>query len=211
MDKHWDDLMDLSECIFRKLVHFDKDGIDADFLCTGKKIRDCKNVDKFRDELAQQTPKRQKVSEVPIGVADVLTNHFNNYRNRLDRSIALGGNLPAPKGVTLLVLTNGLWVRNDDQNDYVEKAIIGFVKELEKDRRGTVRKRGFSIQFVQFGDDSDAAALFQKLDDEIVSQSGEDIVDCEPWNGIFHKIILGSIIKMFDELSHTGPRLLRAE
>ncbi len=102
-----------------------------------------------------------------------MTNHFNNYRNRLDRSIAPGGSLPTPKGVTFLVLTNGLWVRSDDQNTDVEKAIIGFVKELEKDRRGTVWKRGFSIQFVQFGDDPDAAALFQKLDDEIVSQSGE--------------------------------------
>ena len=34
-----------------------------------------------------------------------------------------------------------------------------------------------------------------------------DVVDYEPWNGIFHKIILGSVIKTFDELSSPTERI----
>ena len=218
MSQHWDNLIVLAECIFRKLVDFDKDGIDLDFLCTTKTINACKSCDIFMSEIHKQAPHEQKVAEVPIGVAKALGTRFDDYRNRLDRSILPMTKYPPPKEVTLLVFTNGLWLLDNGQKDHVETAIIGFVKELSKDRRGTIRTRGFSIQFIQFGDDEKAKRLLVELDDGIEAKCGEyvappilfsteqlthhrrDIVDYEPWNGRFYKIILGSIMKAFDDL-----------
>ena len=175
MEAHWNNLMDLSECIFRKLIDFDKDGLDADFLCAGPSIRGCREVEDFISALRKQVPKSQGVSlvpEVPIGVAAALGAHFTDYRTRLDRSIA-GYGLRPPKDVTVIILTNGLWVDNDDQKVEVENAIIGFVEELKRSRRGHFSNRGFSIQLVQFGDDPRVTEAFKKLDDGIVHGSGE--------------------------------------
>lgn len=81
------------------------------------------------------------------------------------------------RGLTILVLTDGLWAANDD--DDVDEYLANFIK-TNKATRGwdgnslddQIRRRPIGIQFIRFGHQPEAIRRLQRLDDELKDRVG---------------------------------------
>lgn len=100
-----------------------------------------------------------------------------------------------------IVITDG--EATDSGDDRLKPVIVKLMKMLDK-RNAPLNQLG--IQFVQVGDDENARAFLEKLDDQISGARTRDIVDTFPYDklngdiGADHlvKMLLGSISKRID-------------
>ncbi|BGP24844.1 hypothetical protein Rt10032_c09g3794 [Rhodotorula toruloides] len=101
------------------------------------------------------------------------------------------------KPLLLLVLTDG---RADD-TDLVRDVIVEMAQRLDEVRAPPFQ---LGIQFIQIGDDPDARAFLQELDDDLKPQLGvRDMVDTTPYEGhitpeFLLKAALGAVVKSID-------------
>jgi hypothetical protein len=102
------------------------------------------------------------------------------------------------KPISILVITDG--VPTDDP----KSVIVEFARRLDEKN---VPLRQLGIQFVQIGDDLDAADALKELDEELGPENGvRDMVDTTPFNlaepslraDIIVKIVLGSLNSTLD-------------
>ncbi|KAF8480082.1 hypothetical protein DFH94DRAFT_740179 [Russula ochroleuca] len=107
---------------------------------------------------------------------------------------------PHRKPISILVITDG--VPTDDP----KSVIIEFARRLDEKN---VPLRQLGIQFVQIGDDPDAAYALKELDDQLGPENGvRDMVDTTPFNlaepslraDIIVKIVLGSLNSTLDNV-----------
>lgn len=75
------------------------------------------------------------------------------------------------KCITLLILTDGLWL-GSVREDVVEKKIAEFVKALNAHKTRAHEPRRFSIEFIRFGDDPNAVERLKRLDDSMEDMFG---------------------------------------
>ncbi|KAG6356312.1 hypothetical protein INS49_015699 [Diaporthe citri] len=113
------------------------------------------------------------------------------------------------RGLTILVLTDGLWAANDDT--HVDEYLANFIK-TNNETRGwdgnspdvQTRRRPIGIQFVRFGHHPEAIRRLQRLDDELMhrvelfDKEIPDMVDTENADGDFYKMFLGSMLEDMD-------------
>jgi len=174
MQEFWDETKFLLETLVMKCKGIDKNGMDLMFTAGNVMVENSDNVNKFSEAMENEyaIPRKHRKTNM----SSVLGCIFRDYLNELD-------NLKEPKGkkkqglfrskskekrvkdVTLLVLTDGIWAGNP-RRDEVDNTIINFVKELQR-RTGSVNPRGFSISFIQLGEDPNATAHLQHLDDDL--------------------------------------------
>jgi hypothetical protein len=174
MKEYWDETQFLLETLVMKCKGIDKDGMDLLFTAGHVIVENSDNVTRFSE--AMENENAMPIRDRRTNMSWVLDNIFTDYLNELD-------NLKEPKGkkkqgifrlktkekrvkdVTLLVLTDGIWAGNT-MRDEVDNTIIRFVKQLQA-RTGSVNPRGFSISFIQLGEDHNATVHLQHLDDDL--------------------------------------------
>ena len=177
MKEFWDETQFLLETLVMKCKGIDKNGMDLMFTTGNVMVENSDNVTRFSEAMENENAMPRK--DRRTNMSSVLGSIFMDYLNELD-------DLKEPKGkrkpglfrlkskekrvkdVTLLVLTDGIWAGNPryPHKDEVDNAIVSFVKELQR-RTGSVKPRGFSISFIQLGEDPNATAHLQHLDDDL--------------------------------------------
>ncbi|KIO29428.1 hypothetical protein M407DRAFT_242643 [Tulasnella calospora MUT 4182] len=182
----------------KELVHLAKDwdsnGIDIYFLnsaSTGLGI-------KTQEEVVELFTRVSPEGWTPTGVTlrSLITPYIES----------LPSNPRAPDAVVVkprnyIVITDG--EATDSGDDRLKPVIVKLMKMLDK-RNAPLNQLG--IQFVQVGDDENARAFLEKLDDQISGARTRDIVDTFPYDklngdiGADHlvKMLLGSISKRID-------------
>lgn len=178
MDSHWFEVQFLLETLVLKARDINKDGMDLTFTCSPsiKVERSNKPLDFTQ---AMKDLRSQPRSGSRTSMQKALGKIFGEYLSLYDptvpksRSLSLfkSGKKRAEiksevKNVTLVVFTDGIWARVEKKK-VVDQAIIDFVRNLQEKSGKRLRDRGFSIQFIQFGDDLAATAMLEHLDDEL--------------------------------------------
>ncbi|EXJ79744.1 serine/threonine protein kinase [Capronia epimyces CBS 606.96] len=186
------------ETLTLKLAGLDEDGLDLVFTIGEEfninNARRANSAARFQKAMQEMTPKDPGDADEEFLRTDmtaVLGRVFDEYL-KTDRH----------KAMTLLILTDGLWL-GSVKEDVVEKKIADFVKELN-----SMEPRRFSIEFIRFGDDRTAIKRLEALDNAMEDRYGiEDIIDTEPWTGRVRKMIVGSILEGedLDENEREGP------
>lgn len=148
---------------------FDDDGIDIYLLKNKKKKKDLKDADtvlrllgliRLEDPISGGGTKfTQQLAEI----IEPRIQAFKDYKNRPDNYYSLH-----PKPLNLIVLTDG----EADDEDALKSYIVQTAKTLEK----LATPRNYvGIQFVQVGDDVEAAAYLQFLDDDLKHAYKNDV------------------------------------
>lgn len=168
MAEYWAESRDLLKVLLRKCQKYDEDGVDV--LLTGHpdvKLND-KNVDHLINKIDTGHYDPQNYS---VNIATRLDQIFREYespKKRGTRHWVKGSSSPNGelsqhrKPVTLIFFTDGIW-RGCDKDD-VRNTIKDFLQRL-KSTLGVEQERPFTIEFVHFGEDSEAALYLDYLDD----------------------------------------------
>lgn len=112
---------------------------------------------------AKPSPGGRVETNMKVSLESILGTHMkdNSHGETLTR------------GLTILVLTDGLWAANDDTD--VDEYLANFIK-TNKATRGwdgnsaddQIRRRPIGIQFIRFGHHPEAIRRLQRLDDELM-------------------------------------------
>ncbi|CAJ2508546.1 Uu.00g135720.m01.CDS01 [Anthostomella pinea] len=179
----------------------------------GQKIRD------FEKKLAKANPTQVKSDEktdMSASLSLILEDHIrqNSDGSKMKRHL------------TILVLTDGLWERNDEFD--VDGYLVNFIKKIpevdwnldglqradSKGERQASRARPISIQFIRFGHHPKAIARLDRLDNqlkdrpELVGKSIPDVIDTESADGDVYKMFLGSFLDDFDNKTIRGAAVV---
>ncbi|KAI0722735.1 hypothetical protein C8Q76DRAFT_372257 [Earliella scabrosa] len=192
----WQQARDALAPLAEVTASYDSDGIDIFFLNNEKEGRNLKNAEQVIRLFDSVTPD----GRTPIG--ERLDELLRDYIDLLDER-ARGPRERRPKPVNFIVLTDG--VPTDDP----ESVIMNAARRLDEGRHllNTV-----GIQFVQVGDDPDATAYLQSLDNDL--KGVRDIVDTTPYLGgeltvdMIIKIVIGGINRRVDK---EGASFLKQE
>ncbi|GAA6006989.1 hypothetical protein JCM10207_009162 [Rhodosporidiobolus poonsookiae] len=189
MVDYWEETREALMGVVESCMKYDRDGIDLLFMNNeDHKIENCTAP----EVVARAFEEIQPFGSTPTGV--VMDDLLRDYVERVEDAKQTRTKV---KPLLLLVLTDG---RADDP-DMVKDIIIEFAQRLD-DIRAPPYQLG--IQFIQVGDDGDAAAFLQELDDELKPQLGvRDMVDHTPYSGsitpdFILKAALGAVVKSLD-------------
>jgi hypothetical protein len=148
----WDAMREYVSVVTRKCCELDADGIDVYLF--GTKFSKFENV---TVEVADQIFKKNS----PMGGTDfvpVLTDVFNKH-------------FSGDKPTTVLVVTDGQPSDGVDGQKALAKLLVATANKIEADNE-------LAVQFLQIGDDPDAAKFLKKLDDDLQGAGAKfDIVD----------------------------------
>ncbi|KAI0864786.1 hypothetical protein F4860DRAFT_500983 [Xylaria cubensis] len=173
-------------------------------------------LEDFTTKMGAADPKNQKTdskTDMAANLGLVLENHMNN-NNSDGRKLK--------RHLTVLVLTDGLWERNEEFG--VDDYLVTFVKRIPEENwepeaplrtastsnKSPSRPRPISIQFIRFGYHPDAMVRLNRLDNELKDRpelsgtSIPDIIDTEDANMDVYKMFLGSFIEDFDNKAIQG-------
>ncbi|KAL1860453.1 hypothetical protein Daus18300_009227 [Diaporthe australafricana] len=209
MARFWNHATYLLRVMVWRSLKWDEDGMDLLFT-TGRSELGLKPKAKKgsrqkpedfvkKMDSAKPSPDGQVKTDMTVSLELILGQHMRDYRD--------GETLK--RGLTILVLTDGLWGANDD-ND-VDDYLANFIKN-NKATRGwdgsqpgdQCRRRPIGIQFIRFGHHPEAISRLQRLDDELknrVELSAKeipDMIDTESADGDFYKMFLGSMLEDID-------------
>ncbi|BGP16432.1 hypothetical protein JCM10213v2_004434 [Rhodosporidiobolus nylandii] len=189
MVDYWGETREALMGVVGACARYDRDGIDLWFL--NNEDRKLENVTQ-PEVVAQAFDSIQPFGSTPTGV--IMDELLRDYVERCEDGKATKTRV---KPLLLLVLTDG---RADDP-DMVKDIIVEFAQRLD-DIRAPPYQLG--LQFIQIGDDADAAAFLQELDDDLKPQLGvRDMVDTTPYSGAITpefilKAALGAVVKSID-------------
>ncbi|KAK0114163.1 hypothetical protein ONS95_013664 [Cadophora gregata] len=140
--------------------------------------------------------------DVHFTYGDSLSIIFEKYlkdaENALKSASQKSKGRPGPRNLTLIVLTGGIWEATKDLAE-VKTLIVDFVSKVEKLVGCSLIERQVSIEFVQFGLNTDASHWLEILDNGLEYDGIPDIVDTEHCFGDPIKMLLGSFNSQFDE------------
>lgn len=175
----------------------DPDGVDVHFLNSPQHLLSCTDPEAIRllfDSVAPEgaTPMAAKIEELMLEYLDAI--ELVKQCKALCKPLPDG--LSEPRRRNYLVLTDGA------ASDEVEDVIVAIARRLDQSHF-PLSQVGFS--FVQVGDDAEASAFLEELDDTIASsQDVRDIVDTTPYHGmalsydLIVKALLGGVNRRFD-------------
>ncbi|PVI06060.1 hypothetical protein DM02DRAFT_34015 [Periconia macrospinosa] len=198
MQHHWPDVKSTFGALAYLVKSKDPDGIEIRF--TSSPTTTARN--------RNRAPLLSKLNSIGLGghcdIGLTLGKILRDLGPKGPKSLSsrLGLHKNEKYGVTIYVLTNGIWRDGDDWLDGIVKPIKNLVAQ------GT-EKRQLGIQFIQFGQDPEGTKRLEILDDEL-RQHGvtEDFVDIEHWTGNVYKMLLGAIDPRWDRMrtqkSHNG-------
>jgi hypothetical protein len=149
------------ETLAMKLAGLDDDGLDLVFTI-GKdsnvsNAKGTKAPEKFKKAMDSARPvehiKPDERAKTDMG--STLSKIFNDYTSRSQR-----------KGMTLIVLTDGIW-ENSVKEKGIEEIIAKFFQKLKSK---TMEVRKFSIEFIRLGDNPHAISRLKRLDDDLAEE-----------------------------------------
>ncbi|KAI1775401.1 hypothetical protein F4818DRAFT_48219 [Hypoxylon cercidicola] len=186
MYPYWEAMATVLETLVSKVDPLDKDGLDIEFTIgnthSAHGVSGSKLITKFRGA-------KQEASSRPWDIGTDMAKTLNHIFDKYLRG--------ARRATTLIILTDGLW-RGTVDGRSVEMAIANFLKKPTFKEK--LEKRWFTIQFISFG--HQIPDILNHLDNEIGrTYSIPDVIDTEHVSGDVYKMILGSFVDMFDELT----------
>lgn len=111
-------------------------------------------------------------SDLSANIYEVLKEILRDWSNRFLKK----EDKKEKKKLTLIVLTDGIWA-GVLRKSIVAREITNAVENAQS--RGSLRKqlgqRGLSIQFVRFGNDPDAVAELDYMDNDLAGEDGEPL------------------------------------
>ncbi|KAH6656535.1 hypothetical protein BKA67DRAFT_531800 [Truncatella angustata] len=241
MQKHWMFARDLLVVLTAFLYGQDDDGMDLYFTSRRQKVGTYEEPKDFFEEMGRNKPQRaakgQPSSEPPsmaripsmykttpprtnthATTSSTASNELNaeDIRDSLREILDNWGSRQFKKKgkkLTLIIFTDGIW--NDvKQKQSVSRQIVSLLEWwLDKNtHKEQLENRGLSIQFVRFGNDTDAIEELDRMDKNLTMSDGTqlpDIIDHEPAEGNIYKMILGSLDERYDvddEVSISGEQ-----
>lgn len=170
MANFWKHATYLLRILVWRSLKFDEDGMELMFT-TGKRELGLKPKGKGHKQKWETFVKKMDEAK-PDPDGQVKTNMKSSLGTILDDHMKYhcDGKIMT-RGLTILVLTDGLWAANDD--DDVDEYLATFIKTNKATRGwGTSpedqsRRRPIGIQFIRFGHNPDAIRRLKRLDDEL--------------------------------------------
>lgn len=116
-------------------------------------------------------------NELSENINDVLYGILRNWSNRFTKKEEEKLTKKEKKKLTLIVLTDGVWA-GVDKKGIVANGIV-YAVETAQNRGGSLKKelgqRGLSIQFVRFGNDEEAIAELDYMDNSLRGTDGQPL------------------------------------
>ncbi|GAA5918882.1 hypothetical protein JCM1841_006657 [Sporobolomyces salmonicolor] len=170
MVDHWDETRTALMSVVEKCLSYASDGIDLHFLNGGDEFR-LQNITSL-NAVASIFDVVQPFGSTPMGV--VMDEILRDYVEKVEDARAARVKV---KPLLLLVLTDG----PADDPDMVKDILVEFATRLDEIRAPPYQ---LGIQFIQIGNDPEAALFLKELDDDLKPQLGvRDMVDITPFQG----------------------------
>ncbi|KAG8747075.1 hypothetical protein FRC10_002491 [Ceratobasidium sp. 414] len=182
------------EGVARVAAQYDDDGIDIHFLNSRESMFGVTNEDQVRELFTRLQPRGQ----TPTGARldSLLRPYISSIEKAYRETSSTDPSVTGIKPVNFIVITDGA------PTDEPEDVIVAVARRLDQ---GNFPLSQLGVQFVQIGNDPEARAALEELDDDISGKYGvRDIVDTTPYtqgglNGeTLIKILLGGINKRVD-------------
>lgn len=192
MHQHWQAVLDLLDVVAYRLKNADPDGLELFFSMSEggvkkKHTKQCLEAVTWK----RPNPRPERISNIALRLDSIL----GDYEKQLRKQPSKMPNLFAKskhnelRKMNLYIFTDGKW-QPDSEPDAPIRSLVKTLVELNKPA-GQV-----GIQLIQFGNDPDGSAKLRWLDSGCNIKP--DIVDTEPADGNFWKILLGATNKWFD-------------
>jgi hypothetical protein len=204
MVPYWAEATFLLETLVQKATPFDDDGMDMYFTLGGDGVRRQKGSSAFRKAMGKARPSSTRIvsTDMTSALEKIFEAYFKDVQDQRRKR------KPARENLTLIVLTDGVWDATEDKEEVGRYIVTGVLKRLEKLEIGGFKKRPVSIEFVQLGNDVDATARLQALDDDMPVKGYKDIIDHEMFSveGDVRKMLLGSFVPWMDNTEPSPTR-----
>ncbi|KAG8685005.1 hypothetical protein FRC08_013347 [Ceratobasidium sp. 394] len=182
------------EGVARVAAQYDDDGIDIHFLNCKESMHGVTSEDQVRELFTRIQPRGQ----TPTGsrLDSLLRPYVSSIEQAYQQTSSTDPSVTGIKPANFIVITDGA------PSDEPEDVLVDIARRLD---RGNFPLSQLGVQFVQIGNDPEARAALEELDDDISGKYGvRDIVDTTPYtqgglNGeTLIKILLGGINKRVD-------------
>ncbi|KAL2075033.1 hypothetical protein VTL71DRAFT_8813 [Oculimacula yallundae] len=208
MGKYWPWARDLVAVLVALLHGQDDNGMEIYFTSSTKTYGPFTEPNEFVSIINQMNPKtRQSDNLQEQGDNHARQEKADDIRKVLGRILDKVGEETYHRKLTLIILTDGVWKGITEKRTVAEMIVskleMWYDKALLKEM---MQDRGVSLQFVQFGNDPQASAVFGLMDDNLRASDGKkipDIIDVEPATGNVKKMILGSLSNEWDDGNQT--------
>jgi len=198
----WDVLTRALQYIANIATMYDSDGLDVHFLISTKLNR--KNIQSGEEvlDLLKQVTLEKSVGGTFMNppLAEILGPHVIMYQQHFDRKVAKQPTAP-PKPLNIIVLTDG---KADDEKA-LKRLLVRTAKKLDE---MFAPDSQIGIQFLQVGDDKDAAVFLESLDNELEDKyEVRDFIDTKTFTDrdestdftqTLREILLGAVNRSLD-------------
>jgi len=169
MRAYWSEARDLLEVLAYKCKDTDMDGIDLMFTCKDVELRSTSKVSKLLE--AMQQPDARPRPGMETDIVEALDRVFRRYSSinakpagkyRTIRSVFQPAR-ERSRFMTIIIFTDGVWSLSPPLGE-IERFLANSIRTVA--RLGASR-RSVTIQFIRFGDESEAIKRLQILDKEL--------------------------------------------
>lgn len=192
MHQHWQAVLDLLDVLAYRLKSADPDGLELFFSMSEGGVKK-KHTKQCLEAVTWKKPNvhTERISNIAIRLSSILGEYEKKLRKQPSKVSSLFSKSKQSelRPMNLYVFTDGKW-QPDSEPDGPIRSLVKTLVEVNK-LSGQV-----GIQLIQFGNDPQGSANLRWLDSELGIKP--DIVDTEPANGNFWKILLGATNKWFD-------------
>ncbi|KAK1845620.1 protein kinase domain-containing protein [Colletotrichum chrysophilum] len=210
MNVHWKQATDLLEVLVWRSLGYDEDGVELRFTDPDTnhkaKVKESRSqsLKQFTDAMKLATPSAS--TRIKTNILPALERIVNDYTTGMTSAKS------KPRKKTIIVLTDGIWegMNIEYTLDVHLRSTFQVLRDLHGDlpyvaagysgdREDISVIRPITIQFVQFGNEPNAAARLKRLDDDMRLYGCPDLIDTEHANGDIYKMFLGSVCLEFDK------------
>lgn len=159
MKEHWAQTKHLLRTLVLKAAGQDDNGLDLCFTLGQEKLENKKSSSKDWDRVMEKAaPMKEARTDMKRRLAEILDGYLEQVRG--EKKYHRGKPL---RGLTIIVLTDGIWAGMGNNQHAVNDKIVSFMHQL-KVVVGDLIDRLVSIEFVQLGDDQEATYRLRQLD-----------------------------------------------
>ncbi|KAG8690563.1 hypothetical protein FRC09_011937 [Ceratobasidium sp. 395] len=191
----WREAGQALEGVARVAAQYDEDGIDIHFLNSRESLIGAQNEAQIRELFTRIHPRGQTPTSARLD--SLLRSYVASIEQAYKATSSTDPSITGIKPVNFIVITDGA------PTDEPEDVIVAAARRLD---RGDFPLSQLGVQFVQIGNDPEAKAALEELDDDLSEKYGvRDIVDTTPYlegglNGeTLIKILLGGINRRVDK------------